>query len=136
MERVRLDFERQGALRLLGATLERVEPGAVEIAVRYRAEVAQHHGFFHGGVVATLLDVACGFAALTRMEADQEVLTAEFKVNFLAPAQGSMLVARGRVVKAGRLLSVCSGEAFCRGEEGERQVALMQATMAAVRSRA
>ena len=70
------------------------------------------------------------------MEAEQEVLTAEFKLNFLLPAQGERLVARGRLVKPGRLLSVCTGEAFCEGEAGSRHVALMQATMAAVRRRA
>ena len=135
MDRITEAFARQGALHLMGATLEHVAPGAVDIALAFRPEVSQHHGFFHGGVIATLLDVACGFAALTRMEPEQEVLSAEFKLNFLNPARGSRLVARGRVVKPGRLLSVCTGNAYCETPEGELHVALMQATMASVRRR-
>ena len=120
----------------MGASLEHVAAGEIDIALMFRPEVSQHHGFFHGGVIATLLDVACGFAALTLMEPEQEVLTAEFKLNFLAPAKGERLVARGRLVRPGRLLSVCTGEAHCETLGGSRHVALMQATMAAVRTRA
>ncbi len=137
MDRIEQAFRQQGALHLMGATLDHVGPGETDIGLTFRPEVSQHYGFFHGGVVATLLDVACGFAALTRMEPEQEVLSAEFKLNFLAPAIGPRLVARGRLIKPGRLLSVCTGNAYCIGEDGvERHVALMQATMAAVRRRA
>lgn len=128
LDRVRADFARQGVLRMFGAEMVRLEPGQVDIALLFRPELGQHHGFFHGGVVATLLDVACGMAALSLMPAGQGVVSAEFKLNFLAPAQGERLVAQGRVVKSGRTLSVCTGQAYV----GNRHVALMQATMASV----
>lgn len=128
LARVRADFERQGVLRLFGATLDHLQPGEVDVAVPFRADLAQHHGFFHGGVLATLLDVACGMAALSLMPPGQGVVSAEFKLNFLQPARGGRLVAQGRVVRAGRLLSVCTGNAYVDG----KHVALMQATMAAV----
>jgi uncharacterized protein (TIGR00369 family) len=130
--RIEASFDRQGALAHLGARLTAIALGAVEITLPFRPEVGQHLGFFHGGVIATVLDTACGMAALTRMDGDHEVVTAEFKLNFLAPAQGGLLIARGRVVKAGRILSVCTGEAFVPTVKGERQVALMQATMTGV----
>lgn len=128
LARVRADFDRQGVLRLFGATLDHVQPGAVDISVPFRADLAQHHGHFHGGVLATLLDVACGMAALSLMPPGQGVVSAEFKLNFLQPARGQALVAQGRVVRAGRLLTVCAGNAYADG----KHVALMQATMAGV----
>lgn len=129
--RVEANFASQGALRLLGARLDRVDLGAVDAVLPFRPELGQHLGFFHGGIIATMLDVACGMAALTHMDAGHEVLTAEFKLNYLAPAQDGILLAQGRVVRAGRVLTVCTGQAWV----GERQVALIQATMTAVRSR-
>jgi uncharacterized protein (TIGR00369 family) len=131
-ERARRHVARQGALALLGAELAEVGGGEVALALPFRPEVAQHFGFFHGGVVATMLDNACGTAAVLAVPPEQDVVSAEFKLNFLAPAQGPLLVARGRVVKAGRTLLVCQGVAYV----GEREVALMQATMMAVRARA
>ncbi len=125
---VRLDFARQGAMALFGAALTHVAPGEVDIALPFRDAVGQHHGFFHGGIVAAILDTACGLAALSLMPDEAGVVSAEFKLNFLAPARGSLVIAAGRVVKSGRLLSVCTGEARVEG----KLVALMQATMCAV----
>ena len=140
-DRVRRSFDRQGAMRLMGAELHRVEPGEVEIAVPFRPEVSQQHGLFHGGVVAAVLDSACGYAALSLMAPGAAVLSAEFKIHFLAPARPGLLLARGRVVKPGRTLLVCLGRAYVRdgtGADGagETEVALMTATMAAVAGRA
>ncbi len=115
-------------MRLLGAEIVHLASGEVDIALAFRDEVGQHHGFFHGGVLAAVMDTACGLAALSLMAAGQGVVSAEFKLNFLAPAKGDRLIAQGRVVKSGRLLSVCTGEA----RVGGRLVALMQATMCAV----
>ena len=104
--RVRDSFARQGAMTLIGAELVRVEPGAVDIAVSFRPDLAQQHGYFHGGIVGMIADSAGGYAAFSLMPADASVLTVEYKINLLAPAHGERLVARGRVSRAGRTLTV------------------------------
>ena len=130
LERIRASFDRQGFMRKLGATLESVEPGIVTITCSSDAELTQQHGLLHGGVVASLIDVACGYAALSVMPADREVLTVEFKVHFLKPAKTERVIAEGRVVQAGRTLIVCEGSAF----DATRTVLLarMTATMMSV----
>jgi uncharacterized protein (TIGR00369 family) len=116
-----------------GASLARVAPGEIEIVLPNRPELAQQHGFMHAGVLATILDSACGYAALTLMPADAAVLSVEFKINLLAPAAGERVVARGRVVRAGRNLSVCQADAFAMQDGKEKHVAAMQGTMMCVR---
>jgi uncharacterized protein (TIGR00369 family) len=134
--RIRRQFDRQGFMHLLGARIHEVADGAVTLALDTRPELAQQHGFVHAGAVTTLLDTACGFAALTRMEPGTGVLTAEFKVNLLRPAAGEVVLATGRVIQAGRTLVVCEGRATARQTGGEeRLVAVMTATMACVRGR-
>jgi len=108
--RVRDSFGRQGAMTLIGAELTRVEPGAVDIAVRFRPDLAQQHGYFHGGIVGMIADSAGGYAAFSLMPADSSVLTVEYKINLLAPAHGERLIARGRVSRAGRTLTVAQVE--------------------------
>src|SRR5215510_8281625 len=103
--RVRKSFARQAFMSTLGATLTRVEPGAVEIRLPIRPEVSQQHGFVHAGAVAAIGDSACGYAALSLMPADTGVLAVEYKINLMAPAVGEVLIARGRVLRAGRTLS-------------------------------
>jgi uncharacterized protein (TIGR00369 family) len=127
--RVRDNFARQAFMGTLGASLRSVEPGEVVIELAPHPGLTQQHGYVHAGVVTSIVDSACGYAALTLMPAESEVLSVEFKVNLLAPAVGSRLVARGRVVRAGRTLTVCQGNAFAETPEGERHVATMQATM-------
>jgi uncharacterized protein (TIGR00369 family) len=112
MERIRRSFDRQGFMRTLGAVLESVEAGTVTISGGFQEGLTQQHGLFHGGVVASLVDVACGYAALSAMPADREVLTVEFKVHFLKPAKNDRLIAVGHVVQAGRTLTDCEGSAF------------------------
>lgn len=104
--RTRASFGRQGAMAHLGATLGRVEPGYVEIVLPFRQELSQQHGYFHAGIVATVADSAGGYAAYTLFPADTGVLTVEFKVNLMAPADGERIVAAGRVVRAGRTITV------------------------------
>jgi len=104
--RTRESFARQGAMAHLGAVLGRVEPGVVEIALDFRPELSQQHGFFHAGFVATVADSAGGYAAYTLFPAEDGVLTVEFKVNLMAPADGERIVATGRVLRAGRTLTV------------------------------
>jgi uncharacterized protein (TIGR00369 family) len=106
--RTRESFAKQGAMAHLGAVLERVEPGYVEIALPFRAELSQQHGFFHAGIVATVADSAGGYAAYTLFPADAGVLTVEFKVNLMAPADGERIVACGRVVRSGRTITVAT----------------------------
>lgn len=130
--RVRTSFARQAAMRTLGVTLERVAPGEVDLALTFRADLTQQHGFLHAGVVTAAMDSACGYAALSLMEPGAAVLSVEFKVQLLAPARGARFLALGRVVRAGRTLTVVAGE--LRAEGGEA-VALLNGTMMAVRDR-
>jgi uncharacterized protein (TIGR00369 family) len=140
--RVRASFARQSAMRLLGVALERVEPGAVDLALPFRADLTQQHGFLHAGIATAVVDSACGYAALSLMEPGAAVLSVEFKVQLLSPARGAWFRALGRVVRAGRTLSVVTGElrAFAGAPDdpdagdGEA-VALLTGTMMTVRGR-
>jgi uncharacterized protein (TIGR00369 family) len=133
--RIRESFARQSFMRLLGAQLSHVEPGRVEITLVRRDDLLQQHGYLHAGVVSAILDSACGYAALSVMGDDAGVLSVEFKTNLIAPAAGTRLRATGTVLKAGRTLVICRGEAFTDDAETPRLVAAMQATMMAVRGR-
>lgn len=117
-------------MRTLGATLESVESGTVTITCGFDDGLTQQHGLLHGGVLASLVDVACGYAALSVMPADCEVLTVEFKINFMKPALTDRLVAVGQVLQAGRTLTVCEGSVF--DGTRTRTLARMTATMMAV----
>jgi len=118
----------------LGAELAEASAGRVRIALPKDPRLSQQHGFLHAGVVTAALDSACGYAALTLMPEDAEVLTVEFKVNLLAPAGGDSLIATGEVVRAGSTLTICRGDAYARQADEELHVATMLATM--VRRRA
>lgn len=126
--RIRDSFARQAAMHTLGATLAHVAPGEVHIALPYRADLAQQHGYLHAGIITTVVDSACGYAALSLMAPGVEVLSVEFKVQLLAPARGAHFLAVGRVVRAGRTLTVVSGE--LRDEAGA-VCALLNGTMIA-----
>ncbi|MHA1537763.1 MAG: PaaI family thioesterase [Alphaproteobacteria bacterium] len=117
--RVRDSFARQPFMEHIGASLEVVEPGYVEVHLPYRKELTQQHGFIHGGVLATLADNAAGYAAFTLMAADASVLTVEYKLNILRPGQGEKMIARGRVVKPGRSLTVVDSDVYARREGSE-----------------
>jgi uncharacterized protein (TIGR00369 family) len=106
-EKVQASFGRQGLMETLGGRLLRVDPGEVEIELPYSRAVTQQHGFFHAAAVAAIADNAGGYAALTLMRADEEVVAAEFKVNLLRPAAGPRLIAAARVLKIGKTLVVC-----------------------------
>jgi uncharacterized protein (TIGR00369 family) len=111
-ESVRDSFGRQGVMAMLGAELTRVEPGVCEISLPYRPELSHQHGYFHGGIIGTIADSAGGYAAFTLMPGDASVLTVEYKMNLLAPGDGELLIARGRVVKPGRTLIVAAVDAM------------------------
>ena len=128
-ERVRESFTRQGIINTLNGKIAHVSPGEVHIEAPFDERFTQQDGFLHAGIVTTLIDSACGYAAYTLMPADSRVLSVEFKVNFLSPAQGERFRAEGRVVKSGKTLTVCDGKLFALQAEEEKLVAIMQATM-------
>ena len=133
--RVRDSFARQGVMGTLGATLQRVEPGEVELVLDWAPGLTQQHGFLHAGVVSTVLDSACGYAGFTLMEPEAAVLTIEFKVNLLAPARGQRFRMVGRVIKPGRTITVTEGQAFAIDQGREKLVATMNATLMAITGR-
>ncbi len=128
VERVRASFALQGAMATLGAELAEVGAGRVVITLAIEPRLTQQHGFLHAGVVTAALDSACGYAALSLLPEDAEVLTVELKVNLLAPALGDVLEAVGEVVRSGRTLTICRGDAFALGAE-RAHVATMLATI-------
>jgi len=128
-ERVRESFALQGAMRTLGATLEAVAPGRVDIVLQWAPGLTQQHGFLHAGMLATALDSACGYAGLTLMPQDAGILTIEYKVNLLAPAKGERFRAQGQVVKPGRTITVVEGQAWAADDGREKLVATMSATL-------
>jgi uncharacterized protein (TIGR00369 family) len=134
--RVRASFARQGIMALLGARMGRVEAGLVEIVLPYRDDLTQQHGFFHAGVTSTIADSAGGYAAFTLLPAEATALTTEYKINLLAPADGQVLRALGRVVKPGRTLTVCDIEVFVEKDGRERLCAKMLQSMIALHGRA
>lgn len=130
-QRISASFDAQGLMATLGATLVHVADGEVHIALAFCKALAQQHGYLHAGATTSIVDSACGYAALTKAPAGFEVVTAEFKINLMRPALGERFLAIGRVVNAGRLMTVCSGEvrAFAGGDGAYKVVALMQATV-------
>lgn len=134
-KRVHASFARQRAMATVGASLSHVAPGEVDIVLPFREDLGQQHGFLHAGISTAVVDTACGYAALTLMPPGAAVLTIEFKVNLLAPGEGERFVARGRVVKPGRTITVTSGEVIAVRRGEERLVATMSATMMTLRDR-
>ena len=130
--RVRASFDLQHAMTLIGAQLAVVEPGFVEIHLPHKAEITQQHGYIHGGVVGMIADSAAGYAANTLTPSDTSVLTVEYKLNLVAPADGQRLVARGEVVKPGRTLIITKAEVFAIRDGKWTLCALMQQTIMAM----
>jgi uncharacterized protein (TIGR00369 family) len=130
--RIRSSFERQGIMKTIGARLLSVAPGEVHIELPWSEAITQQHGFIHAGILSTIADNACGYAAYTLMPAGSEVLGVENKINFLAPAKGERFIAIGKVIKAGRTLAVCSGDVWAYNNGEKTLVAVMQTTMMAL----
>lgn len=126
--RCRASLAAQPIVSALGMTIARLEPGLCEMHLPFRRDLTQQHGFFQAGVVAMLADNAGGYAAYSLMPAGMEVLAVEFKVNFMSPAKGEVMIARGRVLKSGRTLSITAVEVFMRDDGRETLVAAMQQT--------
>lgn len=126
---VRESFARQGIMAHIGARLGVIRPGYVEVIVPYSDDLSQQHGFFHGGVVGTIADSAGGYAAFTLMGAGDGVLTVEYKINLVAPADGDTLIARAEVVRPGRTLSVSQAQVFAIKNGQETLCGIMQQTL-------
>jgi uncharacterized protein (TIGR00369 family) len=127
--RVRESFALQGLMQTLCASVTRVAEGEVEISMPISSAITQQHGFVHAAAITAIMDSACGYAALSLMPEDIDVLAVEFKVNFVAPATGSSLRAVGTVIKAGKTITLTTANAYAISSEGEKLVAVMQATM-------
>lgn len=127
--RVRESFARQGLMKHLGAELAGLGPGHAEIQVPFRMEVTQQHNYFHAGVSGAIADSACGYAAYTLMPANSSVLTVEYKLNLLAPADGEKLVARARVLRSGKTLKICAADVYVQKNSAEIYCATMLATI-------
>ena len=135
-ERVRQSFERQGAMALIGARLLDLRPGYCALALTPRPETSQQHGYVHAGILATLVDSAGGYAGYSLFPENASVLTVEFKLNLLAPAQGERIVAEGFVVKSGRTLTIMRGEVHAERDGARTLVAIMQQTLMAMHGKA
>ena len=134
-KRVRASFERQAAMKTIGAYLTEIEPGHVVIELPYSHALTQQHGFLHAGMVATALDSACGYAAFTLMPADAGILTIEYKINLLAPGKGQLFRMEAAVVKPGRTITLVEGRAFAIDEGQDKLIATMTATEMAITGR-
>jgi uncharacterized protein (TIGR00369 family) len=131
--RIEASFNAQGLMSTLGAQLVRVEEGEVHIALPFDARLTQQHGYAHAGAITSVVDSACGYAALTKAPEDCEVVSVEFKINFIRPAVGQRFLAIGKVVTSGKLVTVCTGEVRTDASPRSSVVAIMQATMMNVR---
>jgi uncharacterized protein (TIGR00369 family) len=128
-------FNQQRAMRTLGISIARLEPGEVDLAMDYSADLTQQHGFIHAGVITAALDSACGIAAFTAMPAATGILTVEFKTNLLAPARGERFAFRATVVKPDRTLTVCEARAYATHDGVETLIATMSGTLMALPAR-
>ena len=133
--RVRTSFAKQRLMRTIGAEIDEVSAGRVDIRLPFRDDLTQQHGFLHAGTIAAIADSACGYAALTLMPSDAAVLSIEFKVNMLAPAKGDAIVARAQVIRSGRTIVVCRADVYALKGADEKLVAAMQGTMMTVTGR-
>lgn len=129
-EKIRKSFEHQGVMHALGGTVEKISLGCVEVHLPFSKSTQQQHGFFHGGIVAMLADTASGFTTYTILPADEECVSAEFKINFLSPANGSKLIARGGIIKAGKTLVIAEATVSVIRDDHEIDCAYMIHTLA------
>ncbi len=133
--KVEESFALQKAMKTIGCTIKKVDPGHIELEFPYDEKFTQQHGFIHAGILATAMDSACGYAAFSLMPENAGVLAVEFKINFLAPAKGEKIRVVGEVLKPGRTISVCQAEAFTNDGRGEKLVSQMTGTIMTVYDR-
>lgn len=133
--RVRESFDRQRFMSFISAVLHKTEPGHCEIHIPYSADITQQHGFFHAGIVGTLADNAAGYAAFSLMAAGSSILTVEFKLNLIAPADGELLIGRSDVLKYGKTLTICRSDVFVVKNGIEKLCAASQSTLIELKDR-
>ena len=129
VEKVRASFSAQSVMKMIGAQITKIEAGAVDIELPYRKDLTQQNGFVHAGIITAIADTACGYAAFSLMPKDADVLSVEFKVNLLSPAIGEKFLAEGRVLRAGKTLTIVQGNVFAISENQQKHVAAMLATL-------
>lgn len=133
--KVKSSFYRQEAMNTVGAIPILIEPGHVALEFKYDKKLTQQHGFIHGGIVSTVLDSACAYAAFSLMSEDMAILTIEFKVNLLSPAQGERFIAVGKVKKSGKTITVSDGELYAINEDKRKLAATMTCTLMSIPNR-
>ncbi len=133
-ERIAESFKTQGLMATLGAGIVSIADGEVQIVLPFSAKLSQQHGYLHAGAITSIIDSACGYAALTKAPAECEVVTAEFKINLMRPAIGERFLAIGKVKNAGKLLTVCTGEVQAFSGSEYKVIAIVQATIVNVRA--
>ena len=133
-ERIAVSFKLQGLMATLDAQLVSVADGEVQIELPFSKQLSQQHGYVHAGAITSVVDSACGYAALTKAPPEYEVVTAEFKINLMRPAVGDRFLAIGKVQSSGKLLTVCTGEVRAFTGTAYKVIAIMQATIVSVRS--
>ncbi len=126
-KRIESSFTKQGLMKTLNASLDKVENGLVQISSTFDETLSQQHNFFHAGVMTSIADSACGYAALTLAPYDKDVLTVEFKINFMKPANTTKIIAIGKVIQSGKTLTVCEGNVY--DASGQKLIAKMTATI-------
>ena len=134
--KARASFDKQGTMGLIGARLVALEPGYCEIHLPWRADLTQQHGYFHAGIISTVVDTAAGYAGFTLMPPDSSVLSVEFKLNLLAPGDGELLIATGEVIKPGKTLVIARGEAYVVKGDKTTHCSTMQQTLMTMHGKA
>jgi len=129
-KRIETNFKQQGLMKTLNASLDKVESGLVQISSKFSDSLSQQHNFFHAGVMTSIVDSACGFAAMTLAPEDKDILTVEFKINFIRPGRTTRLIAVGKVIQSGKTLTICEGSVY--DDSGQKLIAKMTATMITV----
>ncbi|RLA15977.1 MAG: phenylacetic acid degradation protein [Gammaproteobacteria bacterium] len=130
--KVKKSFADQAVMKTIGASIKAIGAGEIEIEFPYQSSLTQQNGFIHAGIVSTVLDSACGYAAFSLMPEDASVLTIEFKINLLSPAKGDRFRGYGKVKKAGRTISVAEAELYAFSDQGRKLVATMVGTLMAI----
>ena len=128
-QRIKESFTRQHFMNFIGAKLEKIEPGFCEISVPYNINITQQHGFFHAGIVGTIADNAAGYASYSLMDAESSILTVEFKLNLISPADGDLLIGQAHVLKYGKTLTICRSDVFIEKNGVRKLCAAAQSTL-------